>query len=253
MEVQLGDYDSTHNFFVCRDSTHAILGNDFIFLQAISIHVTEGRLEFQGHEIPLFNIHGARARKRVFLARAVNLPPLTEVEVPTYIRGRHVTPRPQMFEPKEEFFEETGTLAPRMIFESTDHHPRMRIFNPTETTVTVGIHRCLGTIEPVDDFLAEATEGGTTHKANAHGKVMTAEQENEGTEVQQEESYTDPPEDELDEKYRFSVDNMPPHLQQLVEDSVANLTDTQQKIVTVLLFHFSDILREMRQTSERRT
>ena len=40
MKVQLGDYDFTHNFFVCRDSTHAILGNDFIFLQAISIHVS---------------------------------------------------------------------------------------------------------------------------------------------------------------------------------------------------------------------
>ena len=105
----------------------------------------------------------------------------------------------------------------------------------------MGVHRCLGTIEPVHDFLAEATEGETTHKVNALTTMTSTAQENEGTAIQQEENYTHPPEDELDEKYRFSVDNMPPHLQQLVEDSVANLTVMQKKTVTVLLFHFSDI------------
>ena len=53
MKVQLGDYDFSHNFFVCKDSTHAILGNDFIILQGITIRGAEGWLEFKGHDIPL--------------------------------------------------------------------------------------------------------------------------------------------------------------------------------------------------------
>ena len=241
MKVQLGDYDFVHNFFICEDSTHAILGNDFIILQDITIRMRQGWLEFKGHDIPMFTAHGARARNRVFLAKAVSLPPLQEVEVPTYVRARIPSKRPQLFEPHAESLERICALAPRMMFGGDDCHPRVRLYNPTEQTVTVGVHRSLGVLHDVDDILVEATlSPEIVHRASSH-LAKKAEPDDTTDRSSDDDAFRLPTGDSLEEAYRQCAKFVPEHIEQLLCDSVKDLSEEQMKMVTVLLTHYSDI------------
>ena len=247
MTVQLGDYDFVHNFFVCRDCTHAILGNDFIILQDITMRMKQGWLEFKGHDIPLFNMHGARVKNRVYLAQIVVLPPMREVEVPTYLSHHHPSNRPQMFEPSETMHDDTGALSPRMLFDSTDRHPRVRLFNPTNKEVTVGVHRCLGNLTGVEDISAEATVGQDHVQAvrslqvgepnsDASSSAIRATNENGGKELG-----TIPEGEALETKYDKVRGTIPSHIRTLVDDCTAHLTSTQKKKVVALLCKFEDV------------
>ena len=147
----LSDYEFHHVFFVCKDSSTAILGNDFIVRNKIHLFMAEGWMNYAGNDIPLFTRHGARQVRKVYLAKTVMIPPMQEVEVPTYMKNYISTSRPRMFEPQEDLLFSANVLAPRMLLDARDSRPRIRLFNPGETAVQVNIHRCLGVTDDADD------------------------------------------------------------------------------------------------------
>ena len=147
----LSDYEFHHVFFVCKDSSTAILGNDFIVRNKIHLFMAEGWMNYAGNDIPLFTRHGARQVRKVYLAKTVMIPPMQEVEVPTYMKNYISTSRPRMFEPQEDLLFSANVLAPRMLLDARDSRPRIRLFNPGEAAVQVNIHRCLGTTDDADD------------------------------------------------------------------------------------------------------
>ena len=227
---------------MCRDCTHAILGNDFVFLQDITIRMKQGWLEFKGHDIPLFNMHGARVKNRVYLAQTVVLPPLREVEVPTYLRSHQPSSRTQMFEPTETMHGDTGALAPRMLFDPTDQHPRVRLFNPTNMDVTVGVHRCLGSLTGVEDISAEATVGhdhvlaarslqvddtkmgGSTSTIQTSGSDGSTSAILTSSVTGEKEFWTIPEGEALEHEYEKVRGAIPTHIQTFVDDCTAHLT-----------------------------
>ena len=99
----LSDYEFHHVFFVCKDSSTAILGNDFIVRNKIHLFMAEGWMNYAGNDIPLFTRHGARQVRKVYLAKTVMIPPMQEVEVPTYMKNYISTSRPRMFEGRQQF------------------------------------------------------------------------------------------------------------------------------------------------------
>ena len=60
LNFTVSDYKFEHVFFICKDSATAILGNDFIVSNQIQLVMAEGWMTYKGHDIPLFNRHGAR-------------------------------------------------------------------------------------------------------------------------------------------------------------------------------------------------
>ena len=144
LNFTVSDYEFVHVFFICKDSATAILGNDFIVSNRIQLFMAEGWMTYKGHDIPLFNRHGARQTRRVYLAKVVTIPPMQEAEVPTYSRAQGRSTRPQMFEPRSTLFFDTKVLAPRMLIHPCDDFPRIRLFNPSLEPLTVNIHHCLG-------------------------------------------------------------------------------------------------------------
>ena len=126
----ISEFEFEHVFFICKDSTVAILGNDFVVRHQIHLFMAEGWMSYCGHDMPLFNRHGARQVRKVYLAKAVVIPPMQEVEVPTYLRDRRCNTRPMMFEPDTSLFFDAKVLAPRMLLDPRDQRPRVRLFNP---------------------------------------------------------------------------------------------------------------------------
>ena len=100
LKFQLGDFDFDHEFFVCRQSGQAILGNEFFVHYNMVLRMSEGWLEFKGHCIPLLNSYGVRKKSRVYVRTAVAIEPGQEMEIPTYVKRPTRVRRPQMFEPR---------------------------------------------------------------------------------------------------------------------------------------------------------
>ena len=121
-------------------------------------------MTYKGHDIPLFNRHGARQIRRVYLAKMVTIPPMQEAEVPTYSRSQGRSSRPQMFEPRSSLFFDTKVLAPRMLIHPCDETPRIRLFNPSLEPLTVNIHHCLGEAEDVEDIITPTPSKEATKK-----------------------------------------------------------------------------------------
>ena len=83
----------------------------------------------------------SRQVRKVYLAKTVSIPPMQEVEVPTYTKGKGETSRPMMFEPCDNLFYSIQVLAPRMLLDPRDRRPRIRLFNPSEALLAVNVHR----------------------------------------------------------------------------------------------------------------
>ena len=240
LHFQLGDFDFDHEFFVCKDSAQAILGNEFLVHYKMVLRMAEGWLEFKGHSIPLFNWVGARQRSKVFMRKTVQIPPNTEVEVPTYVRRSTPPMRPQMFEPNADLFEQTNAIAPCMIFDSRDEHPRVRLHNPSEVPIWVTVNRCLGTLEHVDDL-----RGAGAHRVGVNVHTST-DDPSEGV------ATNDPTpavgvgdhtvgEEELRTLYEKFRHHVPEHLTSLVRTSTAGLVEGEAMRVTLLLLAYQDV------------
>ena len=57
-----------------------------------------------------------------------------------------------MFETLPSVYTDVGALAPRMLFDGGDHNPRIRLFNPSQKELEVGIHRHLGDLAGIEDI-----------------------------------------------------------------------------------------------------
>ena len=140
LKFELGDFAFDHEFFVCEDSTHAILGNEFLVHYGMVIRMAEGWLEYRGNDIPLFNRHGVQKTARVFVAHTVTIPPRTEAEIPTRVKRCDSPRRPQLFEPSGLLWSEVAAVVPRMIFDPRDEHPRVRNYNPSDRSMPGNTH-----------------------------------------------------------------------------------------------------------------
>ena len=233
----LSDYSLEHVFHICNDSSTAILGNDFIVPNHIHLFMHEGWMSYLGQNIPLFNRHGARQVRKVYLAKAVLIPPMREVEVPTYVKTPSKTSRPKMFEPNPNLFFDTHTLALRMLLNTRDAHPRVRLFNPSDEAITVKIHRCLGTVD--DAFDIGIAPHGVPEEQSTSVRVhlpTPSVKPQSGAEVP-------PPADiSLEEMYNTCKEDIPAHLKQLVSDTMTHLTDEEEsKTVTLVLLAYQDV------------
>jgi hypothetical protein len=221
LRFTLGDYDFTHLFFVCRDSPQPILGNEFLVHHRMVLRMADGWLEFKGHDIPLFNQHGARRRSAVFVAQTVTVPARQETEIPTYIKTSGTAMRPYMYEPAEHLYLNTGLVAPRMLFEPRDRHPRVRLFNPTNEAISIQIHRNIGEMAEVEDI--------------RHPGVLPMEESLRGIAVHSVADAEDPAE------VKNTPTVMPEHMTTLWEKTVSELPEGEQEATKLLLVAYSDI------------
>ena len=183
IKFQLGDFDFDHEFFVCKDSAQAILGNEFLVHYRMVLRMAEGWLEYRGHCIPLFNWVGARHRSKVFLRKTVQVPPHSEVEVPTEVRRPSIPGRPQVFEPNQDLLRKANMIAPRMLFDPRDEHPRVRLFNPNDSPVWITVNRCLGALEDAEDVRGSrrCSAAVRTHSAHSDESKEHGEEQPGGT------------------------------------------------------------------------
>ena len=198
-------------------------------------------MTYKGHDIPLFNRHGARQTRRVYLAKVVTIPPMQEAEVPTYSRAQGRSSRPQMFEPRSTLFFDTKALAPRMLIDPRDDFPRIRLFNPSLEPLTVNIHHCLGEAEDVDDIITPTPIREATKKVKVCSmglkKANETESENDCS-ASQECSANDV----LSATYDEHAGMVPEHMQQLLENTLQQVEDEEErKAITLLLIGYQDI------------
>ena len=250
LKFQLGDFDFDHEFFVCRQSGQAILGNEFFVHYSMVLRMSEGWLEFKGHCIPLFNSYGVRKKSRVYVRTAVAIEPGQEMEIPTYVKRPTRARRPQMFEPKEDLQAYSGVVAPRMLFDPRDDRPRVRLFNPTSESVTVPVHCCVGTLEDVEEMKTmRQTEPHPVAVVAPHTvlKVDRHDVGNVGADGgtgQASGDITDGVSDadqDIRTRYVEVVDKLPEHIQGLVDSATKELCEEERMRVTLLLVAYQDI------------
>ena len=162
---------------------------------------------------------------------------MREVEVPTYVKTPSKTSRPKMFEPNPHLFFDTHTLAPRMLLDPRDAHPRVRLFNPSDEAITVNIHRCLGTVDDAFD-IGMAPHGVPSENSTSvrmHQPMSSAEPQ--GGVV------APPPDDSsLEEVYDSVKEDIPEHLKQLVSETISHLEDEEErKAVNLVLLAYQDV------------
>ena len=236
LSFELGDFTFDHEFFVCRESTHAILGNEFLVHYGMVLRMAEGWLEYRGHDIPLFNQRGVQKAARVYTAQCVVLEPNTEAEVPTYIKRDDSPHTPQLFEPSGKLWSDASVVAPRMIFDPRDEHPRVRLYNPTNRPVTVGVSNCLGKLFEAEDIVAlrkqAATNTSGTLGMRSTEHVLKLQTRNEEAEETLE---------ELRKRYAETVKEIPEHIKDLTETSTATMTEQERMEVTLLMVQYADI------------
>ena len=242
IKFQLGDFDFDHEFFVCKDSAQAILGNEFLVHYRMVLRMAEGWLEYRGHCIPLFNWVGARHRSKVFLRKTVQVPPHSEVEVPTEVRRPSIPGRPQVFEPNQDLLRKANMIAPRMLFDPRDEHPRVRLFNPNDSPVWITVNRCLGALEDAEDVrgsrrcsAAVRTHSAHSDESKEHGEEQPGELPTAG-----EQDHTTA-EALLRGTFEKYSSNIPEHMAGLVHTATENLPPDEAMRVTLLLLSFQDV------------
>ena len=244
LKFDLGDFTFDHEFFVCKDSTHAILGNEFLVHYGIVIRMAEGWLEYRGNDIPLFNRHGVQKTARVFVAHHITIPPRTEAEVPTYIR-RHDSPRqPQLFEPNGMLWSDVMVVAPRMIFDPRDEHPRVRLYNPSDRSITVGVSRCLGTLTPAEDIVAPCQRPVATTTGAARSTVRPGGDRRSLCVHQTTDTATPVSVTELsaaDVEAKYDAATIPEHIKDLVAKATTSMAASEVMRVTLLLVEYADV------------
>ena len=123
--------------------------------------------------------------------------------------------------------------------DSRDRNPRVRLFNPSNEPVQVNIHRCLGTMEDVDD-IGLSVQGLTEQPKVSLRKHGTKGSDDDGAELT--ELRAADPATELRETYLNFGQEIPEHLRTLVENTTTNLdNDEDREAITMLLLAYQDV------------
>ena len=134
-----------------------------------------------------------------------------------------------------------------MLLDPRDRRPRVRLFDPGQADIQVNIHRCLGTMEDVDDIGGAGCTDFSSSKAGVRllrASDYDSDEETEGG-VKDKTSVGN---STLDERVSslsdtpVSVPDVPEHMTQLLEETLPRMTiDEERSRLTTLLIAYQNI------------
>ena len=148
-----------------------------------------------------------------------------------------------MFEPDTTLFAQTHTLAPRMLFDSRDYRPRVRLFNPDQEDVRVQIHRRLGVMTDADEVKVVWSHQVITDNPEDFDDVSVASATEEIPTESDGEVMT-PVAVSVTDLYERYASEVPAHIQSLLTETLKQLdeeSDEEKKAITLLLIAYQDL------------
>ena len=194
MPLVIGSQICLQPMLVADIEEEVILGYDYMNLQDVVLDVPRHVLRVNGEQVPMWTSQDPEQRLRVVAARRITLPPNSQVVATAQLNYTSRVSSWGLVEPMPSLLEKHGVLVGRALVDTRQREVPVQVLNPTEKEVVLHprqtIAFCSSTSgEPVE-WMAESWE---------------CKRLQIGTEVQ-----------------------LPPHVQDLYDESVALLTDEER-------------------------
>ena len=201
LKVQLDHLDFDQEFIIANIEEPGILGISFLDQSEVDIKIRKKILKTKKGKLKLYK-QGTDICCRVQLCESVTIPPHSETFLKTYT-SQNCCAHLNLVEPTHKHIQR-GLLVGKTLVDTSQDQMTVSVVNASSKSVKLKENITLGTIHPIEQI-------SICDLGSEKSKDMAAEKE------------------------------LPTHLKSLVENASSDLTETEKKKLSNLVFEFQDV------------
>ena len=211
LSIEIQGMPLEEDFWICDSDNTGILGILFMERASVVLDVGRKRVFIRNQSVRLHDQFGKPLQSKVVANQTVHIPPNREVIPPGKVcAGRHRDPGIVTLDPAMKVSRETGALVARVVVNANESTIPVRVFNPTDETITIHKFAVMGVLTPVLETKVLKATGPFIGKVSASTEKATPS-------------------------------GVPEHLQDLFERSRDGLTDLEVDELRKLLNEYADV------------
>ena len=178
MKIRIDGYEVQHKFWICDTNVAGIIGMDLLRKERAVIDVGREKVYFRNRSMPLQNRDGRCRRTKVISRITVHVPPKQECILMGKMSRTAGGRRDAQYltvEPAKAALEKFGAVVCRTLIRPEQQQIPVRVYNPTNQTITIPADATVGLLAPVDE-VQEGTRIQQVQKNPAAGQSQAAEE-----------------------------------------------------------------------------